>query len=112
MRYRLTRLHFPDPPSFGRAALFRFDAPDRSFGVCYLGTSLDCCLLEVMTPTYRATDLVDALAKDITPSAAIACLVTHLDAGSAVATIRGQQQMVRSTTLRVSCTRMRLSARC
>ena len=33
----------------------RFDAPDRSFGVCYLGTSLDCCLLEVVTPTYRAT---------------------------------------------------------
>ena len=57
-------------------------------------------------------DLVDALAEDITPSAAIACLVTHLEAGSAVATIRGQQQMVRSTTLRVSCTRMRLSARC
>jgi hypothetical protein len=53
--YRLTRLHFPDPAYFGRAAVFRFDAPDRSFGVCYLGTSLDCCLLEVMTPTYRPT---------------------------------------------------------
>jgi hypothetical protein len=37
--YRLTRLHFPDPAYFGRAALFRFDAPDRSFGVCYLGTT-------------------------------------------------------------------------
>jgi hypothetical protein len=53
--YRLTRLHFPDAAYVGRAALFRFDAPDRSFGVCYLGTSLDCCLLEVVTPTYRAT---------------------------------------------------------
>ena len=53
--YRLTRLHFPDPAYFGRAALLRFDAPDRSFGVCYLGTSLDCCLLEVLTPTYRPT---------------------------------------------------------
>jgi hypothetical protein len=42
--YRLTRIQFPDPAYFGRAALFRFDAPDRSFGVCYLGTSLDCCL--------------------------------------------------------------------
>jgi hypothetical protein len=43
--YRLTRLHFPDPAYFGRAALFRFDAPDHSFGVCYLGTRLDRCLL-------------------------------------------------------------------
>jgi hypothetical protein len=49
--YRLTRLHFPVPAYFGRAALFRFDAPDRSFGVCYLGTSLDCCLLEPLIPT-------------------------------------------------------------
>jgi hypothetical protein len=35
-------------------------------------------------------DLVDALAEDITPSAVIAWVVTHLEAGSAVATIRGQ----------------------
>jgi hypothetical protein len=37
--YRLTCLHLPDPAYFGRAALFRFDAPNRSFGVCYLGTT-------------------------------------------------------------------------
>lgn len=54
--YRLTRLQFPDPAYFGRGMLFRFDAPDRSYGVCYLGTSLSCCLLEVCTPTYRATE--------------------------------------------------------
>jgi hypothetical protein len=53
--YRLTRLHFPDAAYFGRGAMFRFHAPDRSFGVCYLGTSLDCCLLEVVSPTYRPT---------------------------------------------------------
>ena len=53
MLYRLTRVQFPDPAYFGRGPVFRFDAPDRSFGVCYLGTSLDCCLLEVVTPTYR-----------------------------------------------------------
>jgi hypothetical protein len=53
--YRPTRLHFPDPAYFGRGAVFRFDAPDRSFGVCYLGTSLDYCLLEVVTPTCRPT---------------------------------------------------------
>jgi hypothetical protein len=52
---RLTRLHFPDPACVGRAALFRFDATDSSGGVCCLGTSLACCLLEVMTPTNRAT---------------------------------------------------------
>lgn len=51
--YRLTRIQFPDPAYFGRGPLFRFDAPDRSFGVCYLGTSLDCCVLEVLTPTFR-----------------------------------------------------------
>jgi hypothetical protein len=59
--YRLTRLHCPDPASFGRAALFRFDAPDHSGGVCYLGTSLDCCLLEVVTPTYRPTAVPDLI---------------------------------------------------
>ncbi len=52
--YRFTRLQFPDPAYFGRGPLFRFDAPDHSFGVCYLGTSLDCYLLEVLTPIYRA----------------------------------------------------------
>lgn len=28
----------------------RFDAPNGEFGVCYLGTSLDCCFLEVFAP--------------------------------------------------------------
>ncbi|MGH2408862.1 MAG: RES family NAD+ phosphorylase [Chloroflexota bacterium] len=51
--YRLTRLDFPDPAYFGRGTLFRFDAPDRSFSVCYLGTSLDCCMVEVLTPAFR-----------------------------------------------------------
>lgn len=51
--YRLTGLRFPDPAYFGRGLRFRFDAPDRSYGVCYLGTSLDCCMVEVLTPTYR-----------------------------------------------------------
>ena len=53
--YRLTRLQFQNPAYFGRGLLFRFDAPDRSYGVCYLGTSLDCCLVEVLTPAYRPT---------------------------------------------------------
>ncbi len=53
--YRLTRVQFPDPAYFGRGLLFRFDAPDRSFGVFYLGTSLDCCVLEVLTPTFHPT---------------------------------------------------------
>lgn len=48
--YRLTGLRFPEPAFFGRRAVHRFDAPDRSFGVCYLGTSLACCLLEVFPP--------------------------------------------------------------
>jgi len=51
----MMRVQFPDPAYFGRGPLFRFDAPDRSFGVCYLGTSLDCCVLEVLTPTFRPT---------------------------------------------------------
>ncbi len=46
--FRLTRSRFPDPAFFGRRATGRFDAPDRSFGVCYLGTTLACCLLEVL----------------------------------------------------------------
>ena len=48
--YRLTRTAFPDPAYFGRGPVFRFDAPDSSFGVCYLGTSLDCCMVEAVTP--------------------------------------------------------------
>jgi hypothetical protein len=54
---RLIRLNgaaFPDPAYFGRNALHRFDAPDRSFGVCYMGTTLECCFLEVLTQTRGA----------------------------------------------------------
>jgi len=48
--YRLTRTHHPDPAFFGRLRTYRFDAPDGSYGVCYLGTTLACCLLEVLVP--------------------------------------------------------------
>jgi len=48
--YRLTRTQHPDPAFFGRLRTYRFDAPDRSYGVCYLGTTLACCLLEVFDP--------------------------------------------------------------
>jgi hypothetical protein len=51
--YRLNLRRYPDPAYFGRGALHRFDAPDSSFGVCYLGTSLDCCLIEVLRPAYE-----------------------------------------------------------
>ncbi len=46
--YRLTRTQHPDPAFFGRLRTYRFDAPDRSYGVCYLGATLACCLLEVL----------------------------------------------------------------
>lgn len=46
---RLTRVRHEDPAYFGRAAAFRFDAPDGSFGVCYFGTTLDCCFLEIFS---------------------------------------------------------------
>jgi hypothetical protein len=41
---RISGTAFPDPAYFGSNALHRFDAPDRSFGVCYMGTTLECCL--------------------------------------------------------------------
>lgn len=44
---RVSRRRFLDPAFFGRQVLHRFDAPDASYGVCYLATSLDGCLLEV-----------------------------------------------------------------
>jgi hypothetical protein len=53
--YRLTQVRFPDPAYFGRAVRYRFDAPDGSYGVCYLGTTLGCCLLEVLPLTHAAT---------------------------------------------------------
>ena len=54
---RLLRLNgaaYPDPAYFGRNGLHRFDAPDGAFGVCYLGTSLECCFLEVLAQTRTA----------------------------------------------------------
>jgi hypothetical protein len=48
--FRLNLRKFGDPAYFGRRAVYRFDAPDGSFGVCYLGTTLDCCVLEVLRP--------------------------------------------------------------
>jgi hypothetical protein len=44
---RISQRRFPDPAFFGRQILHRFDAPDASYGVCYLATSLDGSLLEV-----------------------------------------------------------------
>jgi hypothetical protein len=46
--YRISRARYPDPAYFGRQAIFRFDAPDRSYGVCYLGTTLDAAFLEAV----------------------------------------------------------------
>ena len=48
--FRLTGTRFPDPAFFGRRCVHRFDAPDRSYGVCYLGNTLACCFLEVFPP--------------------------------------------------------------
>lgn len=48
--FRLTGTRFPDPAFFGRRKVFRFDAPDQSYGVCYLGNTLACCVLEVFPP--------------------------------------------------------------
>jgi hypothetical protein len=41
---------------FGRTQNGRFDAPDATYGVCYLGTTLACCLLEVFSPQIQRTD--------------------------------------------------------
>lgn len=62
--FRITRVHHEDPAYYGCAGTERFDAPDRSFSICYLGTSLDCCLLEVLSARLqpsgrRFTTLVD-----------------------------------------------------
>jgi hypothetical protein len=48
--FRLNSVAYPNPAYFGRRATLRFDAPDASYGVCYLGTSLDACFLEVLRP--------------------------------------------------------------
>jgi hypothetical protein len=52
--YRLTQSRFPDPAFFGRLVRHRFDAPDGGYGVCYLGTTLACCLLEALPLTHDA----------------------------------------------------------
>lgn len=45
---RLNDARYPDPAYFGKAISHRFDSTDGSYGVCYLGTTLDCCFLEVV----------------------------------------------------------------
>jgi hypothetical protein len=46
--YRITRVVYPDPAYYGRGRLFRFDAPDASYGVCHFGTSLAAALIEAV----------------------------------------------------------------
>ena len=46
--YRTNDVQFSDPAFFGRAPTYRFNAPDRSYGVCYLATSLAGALLETL----------------------------------------------------------------
>jgi len=55
--FRLCQTRFPDPAFFGRTLTHRFDAPDRSYGVCYLGTTLDCCLVEALEVDVDAATL-------------------------------------------------------
>ena len=42
---------------FNRRPEKRFNAPDGTFGVCYLGTSVRCCFVEVFRPRQDATTL-------------------------------------------------------
>lgn len=35
----------------------RFDSPDHAYGVCYLGTTLDCCIVEALALDVDATSL-------------------------------------------------------
>ena len=44
--YRIHRRD-KDPVFFGRLALYRFDAPDASYGVLYTGTSVEAAFAEV-----------------------------------------------------------------
>lgn len=46
--YRTNDVRYPDPAYFGREPTYRFNAPDRSYGVCYFGTSLTCALIETL----------------------------------------------------------------
>lgn len=54
------RLHSADRPAgyFGRAGLHRFDDPDRSFGVLYLGDSPHCCFVETFGRSEHSTRIV------------------------------------------------------
>lgn len=51
--FRICDVRYPDPAYFGRTLAYRFDAPDRSYGVCYFGTTLACCLLETVPLGHR-----------------------------------------------------------
>lgn len=46
--FRIGNARYPDPAYYGRALTYRFDASDQSYGVCYVGTTLACCLLETI----------------------------------------------------------------
>jgi hypothetical protein len=50
---RVTQVRHVSPLHFGRHGTGRFDAPDGDFGVCYFGTTLTCCLLEVFSGAIR-----------------------------------------------------------
>lgn len=78
--FRLNLRRFDDPAYFGRRGVYRFDPPDRSFGVCYLGTTLDCCLLEVLLPARRPKSRERSLSRGQLReySAAIATVVDSL----------------------------------
>lgn len=53
--FRLNGAGYPDPANYGRACRWRFDSPDGSYGVCYLGTTLDVCFLEVLRIRHDTT---------------------------------------------------------
>jgi hypothetical protein len=74
---RVSQRRFLDPAFFGRQIRHRFDAPDGSYGVCYLATSLDGSLLEVVevardASTGRATLSVAELRARYTALATVA----------------------------------------
>lgn len=56
-RFRLCQVRYPDPAFFGRTLIHRFDSPDGTYGVFYLGTTLDCCLVEAVAVEVDAATL-------------------------------------------------------
>lgn len=48
--HRFSWVGHTSPGRFGRDVQHRFDSPDGSFGVCYLGTSFNACFVEVILP--------------------------------------------------------------